>query len=178
LANQYHRLARALEHRMAKHAAGAVQGLAGELGTIVNVFKSDPYTVKRVWVKLDNFKDVIKDPMFSQWTAKIVIPDFARVVKLCCPVDENGCDVAGTTCGERTRFDFDVNGVVGSEGATKPMTTVEVEVRAKDGLKVGDRVLVVPINNGQDHLIVSKVVSSDGDGCGGCGGCSGSTGNG
>lgn len=158
------RLARALEARMARHAAGAVQGLAGELGTITKVFKGDPFTVKRVWVKLDNFKDIIKDAMFADFKAKVVIPDFARMVRIAaCPVDP----------GVLTRFDFDVEGVVDSEGARREETTVEVEIRFKDGLEVGDRVLVIPFNRGQDHLIACKVKPADGEGCGGCGGCGG-----
>lgn len=168
------RLVRALEHRMATNAARAVQGIAAEIGTITKVFLGeDAYTVKRVWLKLDNFKDTIKDAMFSDFKVKMVMKDFARVVRLVSPVNPDGTDGDGAEYSDLTRFDFEVQGVADAEGAKRKEITVEVELRTKDGLKVGDRVLVATFNRGQDHLIVCKVKPPCGEGCGGCGGCDG-----
>ena len=91
------RLARSLDALMNKRAAMASQGLAGELGTITKVFKSNQHTVERAWVKLDNFRHEIKDPLFADWEVKIEIPLPSRVVKLASPVNPDGTDIPGET---------------------------------------------------------------------------------
>ena len=91
------RLVRALDALMDRRAAMATQGLAGELGTITKVFKSNQHTVERVWVKLDNFKHEIKDPLFADWEVKVEIPMPSRVVKIATPVNPDGTDKPETT---------------------------------------------------------------------------------
>jgi len=92
LENPSLRLARSLDALIHKRAAMATQGLAGELGTITKVFKSNQHTVDRVWVKLDNFKHEIKDPLFADWEVKVEIPLPSRVVKIATPVNPDGTD--------------------------------------------------------------------------------------
>ena len=45
-----------------------------------------------------------------------------------------------------------------------PDTTIKVHIKFKDGIKVGDRVLVVPVCGGQDHIIICRLETSSGPG--------------
>lgn len=146
---------------MDKKAAGAVQGIGGEIGTITKVFSSDGgETVDRVWVLLDNFKHPIKDPLIADWKAKLEIPTPSRVVRLA-SCDSSGVDAPAPEeccpdCGLR-RLDFQC--VPG-----RPDVVKDVHIVFKDCLKEGDRVMVIPFNGGQDHLILCKLTSSKGGG--------------
>ncbi|HQD86869.1 MAG TPA: hypothetical protein PK822_08185 [Bacillota bacterium] len=153
------RLARSLDALMGRRAARAVQGLGCELGTITKVFKSNQHTVDRVWVKLDNFKHEIKDPLIADWEVKIEIPIPSRVIKLASPVEPDGMDNAETEYSDLTRFDFHVQ-----EADCLPDTTIKVHINYKDGIKVGDRVLVAPVCGGQDHVILCRLKESTGPG--------------
>lgn len=105
-------------------------------------------------LKLDLFKNVIPDYMVADWELKIEIPQASRVIKTASPVNEDGSDTPATQYSDLTRLDFSVQG----EGSN---ATKEVHLDLKTGLKPGDRVLAIPVNNGQDAVVICKVVSSN-----------------
>lgn len=138
----YKQLARLLEDRMARHAGRAVAGLFCELGTIT-----------ATGLKLDGFKHEIRDYLVADWEVKIEIPQASRVIKTASPVNPDGSDIPGSTAySSLTRLDFNVQGVGDSSA------TVKVHLDLKSSLKPGDRVLAVPVNGGQDVVVIAKVV--------------------
>lgn len=135
----YKQLARLLEDRMARHAGRAVAGLFCELGTIT-----------ATGLKLDGFKHEIRDYLVADWEMKLEIPQASRVVKTASPVNADGSDIPGSTVySDLTRLDFQQ----GDPGAV-----LKVRLNLKESLKPGDRVLAVPVNGGQDAVVICKVV--------------------
>ncbi len=131
-----------LDSRMKQHAASALQGFPCVLGTMTTG-----------GVILDNLKHEIKDPLFSDWELEIELPVASRVIKTAAPVSSDGSDISGSTkYSELCRLDFHISGFDSS-------TTHNVHLNLKAGLKTGDRVLCIPVNGGQDCVIISKVVS-------------------
>lgn len=120
----------------AKKAAGAaVQGLPCELGTIT-----------ASGLKLDSFKHEIKTYLVAEWMAKISLPVFFFVGTGTAPVDDQGNSLPGAVTSDQTRYDM----------RAKEIDQVKIEI--KPDLQPGDRVLVISINSGQNHVVVAKVV--------------------
>lgn len=143
MADPFKQLASLLDMRMAGHAARAVSGVPCELGTIT-----------ATGLKLDSFKHEIKDYLVADWELKIEIPQASRVIKTAAPVNPDGSDIPGSTqYSSLTRLDFSVQDV------GDPAATIKVHLNLKAGLKPGDRVLAVPVNGGQDAVVICKVVS-------------------
>lgn len=135
----YKQLARLLEDRMARHAGRAVDGLFGELGTITDT-----------GLKLDGFKHEIRDYLVADWEIKLEIPQASRVVKTASPVAADGSDIPGsTTYSALTRLDFQ---------QSDPGSVLKVRLNLKESIKPGDRVLAVPVNGGQEAVVICKVV--------------------
>jgi len=125
--------------RMARHAGRAVAGLVCELGTIT-----------ATGLKLDGFKHEIRDYLVAEWEMKLEIPQASRVVKTASPVNADGSNIPGSTVySALTRLDF-------QQG--DPSAVLEVRLNLKESLKPGDRVLAVPVNGGQDAVVIAKVV--------------------
>ena len=125
-----------LEARMASHAARAISGVPCELGTIT-----------AAGLKLDNFKHEIQDYLIADWLVKIHFPAFSLVGTATSPVDDQGNDLPGAITTSLTRYDFLAREVD------------EVRLELKVDIKPGDRVLAVPVNGGQDAVVIAKVVS-------------------
>lgn len=137
-------IVRVLDDRMTGHIGQSLLGVPCELGTITDTGA----------LKLDKFKHEIADYLTASWTAKVKIPAASRVVKIATPVNSDGSDIPGTTQYSQTsRIDFSVQGTGG------PDETLDVEVDIQPGLKPGDRVLAIPVNGGQDAVVVCKVVT-------------------
>jgi hypothetical protein len=130
-----------LDMRMASHANRAVIGVPCELGTIT-----------ASGLKLDSFKHEINDYLVADWEIQLEIPQASRVIQMAAPVESDGSDIPEVTSySTLTRFDF--------RSAGDPTTTIKVHLNLKEGIKPGDRVLAVPINGGQDAVVIAKVVS-------------------
>lgn len=126
----YKEIASALESRMKKHANNVIMGVPCELGTIT-----------ATGLKLDSFKHEITDYLVADWLLKVYFPKF---------------EITGTQEGLKDSL----NGVVNGQATFSfDATTIdEVHLELKADLKPGDRVLVIPINGGNDYIVVTKVV--------------------
>lgn len=140
----FKQIASILDTQAKKRASQAVSGVLCVLGTI---------TVNGL--KLDLYKNVIAEYMVADWELKVEIPQSSRVIQTASPVNADGSDIPGTTqYSSLSRLDFNVQGV-GDPNATK-----EVHLDLKSSLKPGDRVLAIPVNGGQDAVVVCKVVAN------------------
>lgn len=140
----FKQIATMLDTQAQKRASQAVSGVPCALGTIT-----------ASGLKLDLYKNVIAEYMIADWELKIEIPQVSRVIKTAAPVNADGSDIPGTTqYSSISRLDFNVQDV-GNPDATK-----EVHLDLKTGLKPGDRVLAIPVNGGQDAVVICKVVSN------------------
>jgi len=140
-------LGKILEMRMAGHAAKAVSGMPSELGIITPS-----------GLKLDKLKHEIKDYLVADWLVKIHFPDFellgqetcmesSGLIKTAASVDIDGNLLPEAVWRGLTKYKFNA----------KIIDNVRLELKTK--LQSGDRVLVVPVNGGQDAVIIAKVVS-------------------
>lgn len=139
MADPYRKLVSSLEQRFHGLMSQAVSGLGAELGTITGG-----------GLKLDSFKHDIPDYAVAEWMAKLSLPAFSLVGTMTSPVKEDGTSLPGASASPLTRFDF----------AEAELDGVKVEMRA--GLSPGDRVLAVPINDGNHAVVVCKVVGAGG----------------
>jgi len=126
----YKQLARLLENRMAQHAGRAVAGLFCELGTIT-----------ATGLKLDGFKHEIRDYLVADWLVKMHLPAF---------------NITGSQTGLKDSLNGDVTGQ--ATFSFQPASVDEVRLEFKADLKPGDRVLAVPVNGGQEAVVICKVV--------------------
>ncbi|MBW2672126.1 MAG: DUF2577 family protein [Deltaproteobacteria bacterium] len=137
----YKELAGLIEQRAAGHAGRVASTLPAELGTITQTLA----------LKLDRFRHEIKDYLVADWELQIELPQASRVIQTAAPVETDGSDIPDvTTYSSLTRLDFKVTG--------EPTTTVKVHLNLKAGLRAGDRVLVLPVNGGQDFVVIAKVI--------------------
>ena len=134
MGDPFKQLASILEQRMAGHAERAISGVPCELGTIT-----------ASGLKLDSFKHEIQDYLIADWLVKIHFPAFSLVGTATSPVDDQGNDLPGAITTSLTRYDF----------LSREVDEVRLELKAD--LKPGDRVLVVPVNGGQDAMVISAV---------------------
>lgn len=140
----FKQLASLLDRQMINRAGMALSGLPCELGTIT-----------ASGLKLDGFKHEIQDYLVADWTYKMELPQTSRVIKTASPVNPDGTDQEGVTqYSALSRIDFAV------QGADDAGTTIKVHMDLKSELKSGDRVLAIPVNGGQDIIVVCKVVSA------------------
>ncbi|AEG61698.1 hypothetical protein [Desulforamulus ruminis] len=131
----YKELAALLDLRIQGHTKQSGSGMPGELGTMT-----------ATGLKLDTFKHEIKDYLIADWLVKIYLPAFSLVGTATSPVKDTGEDLPGASTSQLTRYDF----------SKREIDDVRLEL--KPGLKPGDRVLAVPVNNGQEAVIMAKVV--------------------
>ncbi len=131
----YKELASLLDMRIKGQANQALSGIPSELGTMT-----------ATGLKLDTFKHEIKDYLLADWMVKVHFPAFSLVGTATSPVDNDGKNLPGATTSPKTRYDFSAREVQ------------EVRLELKPGLKAGDRVLAIPVNNGQEAIILAKVV--------------------
>ncbi|WP_240763039.1 hypothetical protein [Paenibacillus thalictri] len=127
----YKKLVSMLDLRMDQKSSLSISGLPCELGTIT-----------ATGVKLDSFQHEIQQFYVSEWLAKLYFPSFALQGNVTGLKDSRNGEVAG-----ECTFHF-------HEAAVN-----EVRISLKSGLQPGDRVLAVPVFNGQEVIVVSKVVS-------------------
>jgi hypothetical protein len=134
--NPIKELASVIDLRITDKANNALSGVPCELGTLT-----------ATGLKLDNFKHEIQDYLIADWLVKLQFPAFSFIGTETRPVDQQGNELPGASTSSLTRFDFNAKVVDG----------VRLELKPK--LQAGDRVLAVPVNGGQDTVIIAKVVS-------------------
>lgn len=163
----YRELAVMLEEQSKKHTIRIASAQIPELGYIAKVSpKEDPVELLQggdFILDLDRFDKLIKNGeyMTLMWEhLRIRIPRKSRVVRIASPVDECGNDIPGVTkYSDLSRIDFEVKGEEG------PDVIREVEVRFQESIRRGkgnptrrDRVLVIPVNDGREFVVVGQVV--------------------
>ncbi len=143
----YKELGKILEMRMAGHAAKATSGMSSELGTITSS-----------GLKIDNFKHEIKDYLIADWLVKIHFPDFELLGQETC-MESNG--LITTASSVDTNGNLLPNAVWRglAKYSFKAKIVDDVRIELKTKLQPGDRVLAIPVNGGQDAVIIAKVVS-------------------
>jgi len=143
--DHFKKLANVFDKRMAGHVTGGTMGMSCVLGTMT-----------ATGVLLDDFKHEIKDPLYADWTVKLTIPLGSRIVAAAAPVTAQGEDIPNVTAFTLTRMDFANQDDDGVGGANDIM---RVNVELKSRLKEGNRILAIPVNGGQECVIICKVVS-------------------
>jgi len=128
----YKHLAEIIAAQAQKKAQSAISGIPCELGTIT-----------ASGLKLDTFKHEIQDYLVAEWAVKISLPSFNITGAQIGLKDGENRNVTGTAT-----FSFDPAEIDGVKAELKP------------DLQPGDRVLAVPVNGGQDAVVICKVVSN------------------
>lgn len=135
MTDPFKQFASVLDARMTGHAGKALSGIPCELGTIT-----------ASGLKLDSFKHEIQDYLVADWLVKVYLPAISFIGTATSPVDDQGINLPGATTTALTRYDFNA----------KEVDQVHLELKAD--LIPGDRVLAVPVNGGQDAVVICKVV--------------------
>lgn len=94
-------------------------------------------TITATGLKLDTFKHEIQDYLLPGWTVKLQLPAFTLQGSLSIP----GGGGAATF-------------------AVQPIEIDEVKIDLAAGLQPGDRVLVIPVNGGNDFVVMCRVVNT------------------
>jgi hypothetical protein len=116
---------------------GRFSGIASQA---VSGLPAELGTITEAGLKLDSFKYEIPDYGLAEWLVKLHLPAFSLVGTLTLP---------GTSAQE-ARFDL-------------PETEIdEVKLDWQAGVRPGDRVLAIPVNDGNHAVVVCKVVGADG----------------
>lgn len=130
----YRQIADIVVEQAKKAAGNALSGIPCELGTIT-----------ASGLKLDTFKYEIPNYLVAEWMAKIYLPAHTMLATETAPVDSQGSPLPGATT-VHAKYDFE----------TKEIDQVKIEI--KPDLQPGDRVLAIPVNGGQDAVVICKVV--------------------
>lgn len=135
--NPFKEMASLIDSRGNKNLKGLLSGVPCELGTVT-----------ASGIKLDNFKHEYQDYLLADWKVRVHFPAFFFVGTSTRPVDDQGNSLPGATTTDQTKYDL------------KAKEVDQVWLDFKPDLVPGDRVLVIPINGGQDIVVICKVVSS------------------
>ncbi|MCP1307798.1 DUF2577 family protein [Paenibacillus tyrfis] len=106
--------------------------ISGHTSQAVAGLQAEMGTMTTSGLKLDSYKYEIQDYMTADWRIELELPAFSLTGTI------NG--------GSSAKIDF--------ETARIP----DVKIHFKEGLQPGDRVLVQPVNNGSDFVVLCKVV--------------------
>lgn len=128
----YAALAVSLRENAAKKAAEALTGVTAELGTVTGT-----------GLKLDGFKHEIQDYLVAEFPGKLKLPELKLTGGVHGLRDSEGGRVEG-----QGEFSF------------KPSETDETVLSLR--YKPGDRVLALPLNGGNDAVVLCRVVSGNG----------------
>lgn len=129
----YAALAVSLRENAARKAAEALTGVSAELGTITGS-----------GLKLDSFKHEIQDYLVAEFPGTLKLPELALTGEVCWLDDERE-HIVEVQQGE---FSFE------------PSETAGVALTLR--YQPGDRVLALPINGGNDAIVICRVVSGNG----------------
>lgn len=121
-----------LDMRISERASNAITGIPSELGTIT-----------ATGLVLDSFKHEVQDYLVAEWFGTAHFPSIQAKGKVTGLRDGEGRPVTGDAS-----YSFDAFNVE------------DLRLELKAGLKPGDRVLAVPINGGNDAIVICKVVKS------------------
>lgn len=126
----YKQLAGIIKEQSKKEAKSAVSGVPCELGTIT-----------ASGLKLDTFKHEMRDFLVAEWRIKMHLPAFS---------------ITGSQSGLKDSLNGAVSGTATFNYQATEIDGVILEL--KPDLQPGDRVLAVPVNGGQDAVVIAKVV--------------------
>lgn len=121
-----------LDMRMSERAGNAISGIPSELGTVT-----------ATGLVLDSFKHEVQDFLVAEWLVKAHFPAVQVTGEVTGLRDGEGRPVTGHASMAIDAFEID-----------------ELRLELKNGLKPGDRVLTIPINGGNDAIVICKVVKS------------------
>ncbi|TCZ70964.1 hypothetical protein E0485_23030 [Paenibacillus albiflavus] len=121
-----------LDMRISEGAGNAISGIPSELGTIT-----------ATGLVLDSFKHEVQDYLVAEWFVKAHFPSVEISGQVTGLLDGQGKAVTG-----KAKFAFE------------SFEVEDLRLELKAGLKPGDRVLAVPINGGNDAIVIGKVVKS------------------
>jgi len=109
-------------------------------------------TITSTGLKLDSFNHEIPKGQYMvlDWVVTLEFPAFYLTGTESSPInpDPDNGDNGATVTSQRTRYDFEKRKVV------------DVHIDLKSNLKPGDRVICVTAKNGNEVVIVGKVVNS------------------
>lgn len=128
----YTALAASLRENAAKKASEALAGVSAELGSITGS-----------GLKLDSFKHEIKDYLVAEFPGTLKLPELEMTGSVTGLKDGGGDAVSG-----KGTYVYD------------PSETEKASLTLK--YQPGDRVLALPINGGNDAIVICKVVSGNG----------------
>lgn len=128
----YSALAVSLRENAAKKATEALTGVTAELGTVTGS-----------GLKLDSFKHEIQDYLVAEFPGTLKLPELKLVGGVRGLRDSGGGNVEGQ-----------------GEFAFEPSETKETVLTLK--YQPGDRVLALPLNGGNDAIVLCRVVSGNG----------------
>ncbi|MNO48785.1 hypothetical protein D3C76_391260 [compost metagenome] len=128
----YSALAVSLRENAAKKAAEALTGVTAELGTVTGS-----------GLKLDSFKHEIQEYLVAEFPGTLKLPELKLVSGVRGLKDSGGGNVEGQ-----------------GEFAFLPSETKETVLSLK--YQPGDRVLALPLNGGNDAIVLCRVVSGNG----------------
>lgn len=131
MTDPYNQLVSILDDRMNQITKNAMSWLSAELGTIT-----------ASGLKLDSFKHEIRDYLVAEWLVRMELPQFGLQGTQSGLKDSQGGSVTGTAS-----FSF------------QPAIVENVQLKLKSQFQPGDRVLALPLNGGQDLIVICKVVS-------------------
>lgn len=121
-----------LDMRISERAGNAITGIPSELGTIT-----------ATGLILDSFKHEVQDYLVAEWFVTAHFPSI---------------QVKGQVVGLR---DGENRPVIGDASFSfDPFKVEDLRLELKAGLKPGDRVLAVPLNRGNDAIVICRVVKS------------------
>lgn len=118
-----------------KLAATLEARMAGHASNAVSGVPAELGTLTASGLKLDSFKYEIKDYLVADWEMKLKLPPFETT---------GSVNMGGTVT--TTVFQFDETEIEGAE------------LKLKESLKSGDRVLAVPVAGGTEAVVLCRVV--------------------
>lgn len=119
---------------MDRTAGQAIDGVPAELGTITET-----------GLKLDSMKHEMQDYLVADWLVTVHLPAFSLEGSVSGLFDGEGHSVTG-----EGKFSF------------KPTQIEEVRLNWSEGLLPGDRVLAIPVNSGNEAVVVCRIVGGGG----------------
>lgn len=139
--NPFEEMVSLIEQDTKKKLALTAMSLANDLGTITST-----------GLKLDSFNHEIPKGqyMILDWAVTLEFPAFYFTGTESSPInpDPDNGDNGSTVTSNRTRYDFESRKVI------------DVHIDLKSSLKPGDRVVCMTAKNGNEVIVVGKVVNS------------------
>ncbi|MBY9080990.1 DUF2577 family protein [Paenibacillus sp. HN-1] len=113
------------------------EAVGKRIGSSLSSSPAELGTITETGLKLDSFKHEIQDYLLPGWTVKLELPAFTLQGSLNMP-----------------------GGGGSASFSIQPTEIEDVVIDLPSGLQPGDRVLVLPVNGGNDFVVMCRVVDS------------------